>query len=130
MREADHAESRPGAAVPFIHRLACSLVGAQGTIWLSPGSRARDLYGADTATEEYHCNFGLNPAYRSRLEAGKLRVTGEDEAGEARIVELAGHPYFMATLFQPELSALRGTAPHPVIRAFVQVAGGAAARPA
>src|SRR3989442_12663178 len=67
MREADHAESRPGAAVPFIHRLACSLDGAPGTIWLSPGSPAWDLYVADTAARGYHTNLRLNPPYRSRL---------------------------------------------------------------
>jgi len=38
-------------------------------------------------------------------------------------VELAGNPFFIATLFQPEQSALRGVA-HPLIGAFVRAAAG------
>ncbi|HXU78334.1 MAG TPA: hypothetical protein VN794_17300, partial [Methylomirabilota bacterium] len=48
-----------------------------------------------------------------------LQVTGWDEHREARIVELDGHPFFLATLFQPERSALNGAA-HPLIVAFVR----------
>src|SRR6266404_1622996 len=37
--EADHAESNPGAAMPVMTRLACSLTGAKGRIQLTPDSR-------------------------------------------------------------------------------------------
>ncbi len=40
-------------------------------------------------------------------------------AGDARIVELAGHPFFLATLFQPERSAFSGRV-HPLILGYVQ----------
>jgi CTP synthase (UTP-ammonia lyase) len=43
----------------------------------------------------------------------------------SQVVELEGHPFFIATLFQPELSALAGHL-HPLILAFVK-AGLAAA---
>lgn len=48
-------------------------------------------------------------------------MTEVDEEGETRIVELDGHPFFIATLFQPELSALSGIK-HPLIAAFAQTA--------
>jgi len=121
MNEADHAESNPRAAVPLVSPLSCSLAGASGMIRFTPGSRAARLYGRDRATEEYQCSFGLNPEYRSRLEGGDLKVTGVDDSGEVRIVELDKHPFFVATLFQPELSAFRSV-PHPIIRAFVEAA--------
>lgn len=38
-----------------------------------------------------------------------------------RIVELPGHPFFLATLFQPELAG-DGSRPHPVIRALAAAA--------
>jgi CTP synthase (UTP-ammonia lyase) len=41
---------------------------------------------------------------------------------EVRVVELIEHPFFIATLFQPERSAFNGVA-HPLIRAFVEAAG-------
>jgi CTP synthase (UTP-ammonia lyase) len=60
------------------------------------------------------------------LADGPLRVAALDAGGEVRAVELDGHPFFVATLFQPERAALLGTA-HPVVSAFVRAA--AAARP-
>lgn len=120
---AEHAETSPGAAAPFISPLSCSLVGKTGTIHFRRESRAALLYGAAEAVEAYHCSFGLNPGYRARLEAGGMSVTGVGEDGTARVVELAGHPFFLATLFQPELSALRENAlPHPLITGFVRAA--------
>jgi CTP synthase (UTP-ammonia lyase) len=121
MEGADHAESNPEAATHIITPLACSLVGAKGRIALAEGSRVRDIYGAGEAAEEYHCNFGFNPQYRTLLDVGALRVTGIDEGGDARVVELDGHPFFIATLFQPELSALSGGR-HPLVAAYVRAA--------
>ncbi|MBA3440701.1 MAG: CTP synthase [Pyrinomonadaceae bacterium] len=121
LAEADHAESNPEAAMPLVAPLSCSLVGARGKITLRQGSRVSEIYGAGETTEEYHCNFGFNPQYRTLLDEGGLRVTGVDEAGEARVVELNHHPFFIATLFQPELTALAG-GKHPLIAAYVQAA--------
>jgi CTP synthase (UTP-ammonia lyase) len=73
------------------------------------------------ATEGYRCRYGLNPALRSLLEAGSLRVSAEDSAGEVRAVELAEHPLFVATLFQPERAALLVRLP-PLALAFVRAA--------
>lgn len=119
--EAAHAELSPGAPDPWISELSCSLVGESGLVRLLPGSKVAAAYGKDKATEEYHCSYGLNAAYRERLESGGLKVAGVDEAGEVRILELEEHPFFVGTLFQPELSAYRGV-PHPLVRAFGEAA--------
>ena len=55
--------------------------------------------------EEYHCSFGLNGRYRRLIESGPLCVGAVDDQHEIRAVELDGHPFFVATLFQPEMSA-------------------------
>jgi len=39
-------------------------------------------------------------------------------SGEVRGVELSGHPFFVAVLFQPERAALRGEVP-PLVASFV-----------
>jgi CTP synthase (UTP-ammonia lyase) len=119
--EADHAESNPSAALPLIAPLACSLVGERGTITLRPGSRIAAIYGRSETVEAYHCSFGLAPRYQSLLEHGAMRITGVDSNGDARVVELADHPFFIGTLYQPELSAFAGVA-HPLIRAFLEAA--------
>jgi CTP synthase (UTP-ammonia lyase) len=119
---ADHAETSPDAAMPVIARLSCSLVEKRGEVLFRDGSQLREIYGASRAQEEYHCNFGLNPEYtRLFAEPAGLRVAAHDEAGEVRAVELVGHPFFVATLFQPERSGLRGVE-HPLITAFVAAA--------
>jgi CTP synthase (UTP-ammonia lyase) len=123
LREADHAESNPETALPLISRLACSLAPGIGVIRLTPNSRLARIYGRTEIAENYHCNFGLNPQFESMLNDGKLNITGRDENGDVRAVELGSHPFFIATLFQPEQSAFTGVA-HPLIAAFVRAAAG------
>jgi CTP synthase (UTP-ammonia lyase) len=113
-----HAEMDPSAANPVIAALTCSLVEQTGTIHFEPGSRLRGISGSDDALEGYHCSYGLNPAYAARLAHGPLRVAARDLAGDVRAVELGGHPFFVATLYQPERSGLAGRR-HPLIAAFI-----------
>ncbi|MCE9619161.1 MAG: CTP synthase [Planctomycetes bacterium] len=116
--DADHAETSPGATRAVISPLACSLVEATGFVRLFPGSRIAAAYGTGEITEGYRCRYGLNPAFRAALLAGPLRASADDETGEVRAVELDGHPFFVATLFQPERAALMGNAA-PLVDAFV-----------
>ena len=113
-----HAELDPDAVDPVIAPLACSLVEQSGEIRLETGSRLAAIYGATATTEAYHCRYGLSSRYSDRLASGPLRVGGRDAEGEIRAVELHGHPFFFATLFQPERSVLADRR-HPLVRAFV-----------
>lgn len=118
-----HAETDPGAVDPVIAPLSCSLVEQQGEIRLLPDSRAARAYGRPSIVEGYHCRYGLNPRYASRLASGPLRATGWDTNGEVRVVELEEHPFFVGTLFQPERAALSDRAP-PLVRAWLAAATG------
>jgi len=121
MAEADHAESNPDAEAPLISRLQCSLVETEGAIQFVPGSRLQEIYGGTEARETYHCSFGLNDSYRALFESGAMRITAMDENGEPRGIELQEHPFFVATLFQPERAGLHGQL-HPLVNAFVRAA--------
>ncbi|GGQ18806.1 hypothetical protein GCM10010215_49500 [Streptomyces virginiae] len=121
-----HAENDPGAADPLIAPLACSLVGHEGLVRAEPGSLAEAALGAERSMERYHCNYGPSPRHLPVLTAHGLRLSGHDEDGQVRIAELPGHPFFLATLFQPELQG-DGTRPHPIIRALAVAAVGHAA---
>ncbi len=107
--------------------LACSLVGHEDAVRITPGSLAERILGTERTIERYHCSFGLNPDYLGGLSAHGLRFTGHDEDGQVRIAELPGHPFFLGTLFQPELSD--GPRPHPIIRALAAATVAHAARP-
>jgi CTP synthase (UTP-ammonia lyase) len=125
---ASHAELDPQAENPVISRLACPLVEVTGAIRLIPGSLAHRLYGADRIVEGYRCSYGLNPDFAHWIrDRDGLQVEGTDDAGGIRIVRLPRHPFFLATLFQPERSALKGLV-HPLIRAFVAACAGVPVR--
>jgi len=101
--------------------LACEMVEIQGEITLVEGSIAAKAYGSLEIAEGYRCRYGINTEFQASLTAQPLEMTGHDAAGEIRVIELPGHPFFVATLFQPERAALRGELP-PLVAALVQAA--------
>jgi CTP synthase (UTP-ammonia lyase) len=86
-------------------------------VTIVPGTRAAELYGVNAAVEDYYCNYGVNPEYHAALEKGGLQVSGLGGEGEIRIVELANHPFFVATLFLPQARS-SGTHPHPLLAGY------------
>ncbi len=121
LADADHAETNPEADTIIVGRLSCSLVGSSGAVHFARESRLARAYGAETAIEGYHCNFGFYSAYRPVLERAGMHFTAWDDSGEIRGAELPAHPFFVGTLFQPERAALKGKLP-PVAGAFVRAA--------
>ncbi len=119
--DAEHQENAPGASHLVISKLVCSLAGRSQTIRLAPGTLARRIYGSEETVEAFRCNYGLNPEYRDKLAVGGLIVAGADAEGEARVVELVGHRFYMATLFLPQLCS-SPEKPHPLIVAYLQAA--------
>ena len=75
------------------------------------------MYGAARAEEDYYCNYGVEPSYRNTLEEGGLTVSGTGASGEVRMIELAEHPFFMATLFLPQTRST-ASSPHPLIAGY------------
>lgn len=113
-----HAELDPSAPHPLIEPLTCSLVEKSGALFLQRGSLMNLSYGVSRINEQYRCSYGLNPAYETALFAAGLRATARDKAGHVHGIELAGHCFFVGTLFQSERRALRGEFP-PLVRDFV-----------
>lgn len=120
--DAEHAETATDASRLIIVPLTCALVEATGTVFFRAGSRVAEAYGSLESIEGYHCSYGINTEFREQLFAGALHITAEDAAGDVRAVELDGHPFFAATLFQPERLALNGRFP-PLAAAFIRAAG-------
>jgi CTP synthase (UTP-ammonia lyase) len=115
--DATHAEVDPDAPELLLVPLRCSLFGEEATVTIADGTTAASLMGAGPTTERYFCRFGLNPAYESRLQSCGLVISGRDESGDARVAELQDHPFFVGSLFQPELSS-DSTWVHPLIAGF------------
>ena len=118
---AAHAEDQPDAPEHVVVPLRCSLLGEEADVDVLPGTRAAAVLGAGRRTERFFCQYGLDERYRARLEAGGLVFGANDADGAVRMLELPGHPFYLAALFQPELSCDE-TWVHPLVRAFVAAA--------
>jgi CTP synthase (UTP-ammonia lyase) len=117
--DAEHGETHPDAARALLTPLTCSLVEAVDSIHLVEGSLIANAYETTEIREGYHCRFGVNPEFERELLIQQLHAVGHDSQGDLRAVELTGHPFFVATLFQPERAALKGILP-PLVRAFIK----------
>jgi len=117
----EHAEAHPDSPHLLLVPLACSLLGEEVGVTIAADTLAARIMGAGPTTERYFCSFGLNATYLPALEAGGLIVSGRDDDGTVRVGEVAGHPFFLGTLFQPELSS-DATWVHPILRSFVEAA--------
>jgi len=73
--------------------------------------------------ERYHCSYGLDSSKLDLLREHGMVFSGYDDEGAPRIAELPGHPFYLATLFQPELAG-DGRRPHPFIQAFAHAVAG------
>lgn len=120
-RDAQHAEYDPYASTLFISRLNCELAGREMELRFESGSLVAEIYGSTSATEEYYCNFGVDPAKVELLANSGLRVSGSDSEGEVRVIELPDHPFYVGTLFVPQTRSTQRR-PHPLVTAFLKAA--------
>lgn len=130
IHDATTAEVDPQAKNIIIYPVACAvpnrapgapkLSGVVPNIHLRPGSYLASYYGGkESVEEEYFCNFEVNPDFEwTAMEAG-FPVVARGPQGECRAIESPAHEFFIATLFQPQLSS-RENKPHPLVMAFVQ----------
>jgi CTP synthase (UTP-ammonia lyase) len=131
IKDADSAENNSGSKNIIIYPVACAvpdrangaprLSGPIPEIRLRPGSYLQSFYAQDTAVEEFFCNFEVNPDFEwISMEAG-FPIVARGSKGEIRAIESPTHRFFVATLFQPQLSS-KPDAPHPLVVAFAQAA--------
>jgi len=89
---------------------------------LMPGSRAHQAYGEQVVYERHRHRFEFNNEYRELLQDAGLMFSGLSPNGRlVEIVELADHPWFVASQFHPEFRS-RPQRPHPLFREFVTAA--------
>jgi CTP synthase (UTP-ammonia lyase) len=126
VEHAAHAEVDPDAADAVIEELACSLVGEQREVTCVPGTRLAEICGSEPFAGFHWCGYGLAERFVARLEAAGVVVSARAPDAGVEGIELPAHPFFVATLFQPQAGALAGKPLHPLIRAFVAASRGRA----
>jgi CTP synthase len=96
-------------------------LGAQA-VEVAAGTRAREAYGEPIVHERHRHRYEVNNHYRPQLVEAGLVVAGTVYEGRlVEIIELADHPWFVASQFHPEFKS-RPTRPAPLFRDFVGAA--------
>lgn len=86
---------------------------------LRVGSQASRLYGAFVVNERHRHRYEFNNVYREKFEAAGFVLSGTSPDGKlVELIELEGHPFFMASQFHPEFQS-KPHQPHPLFRGFI-----------
>ena len=131
LEEAHSAEFVPNAKNPVINLLPeqQDVVDLGGTMRLglypcrlAPNTVTFSLYEEEVVYERHRHRYEFNNQYRSLfLETGYV-ISGTSLDGRlVEIIELPGHPFFVATQFHPEFQS-RPSKPHPLFKGFIQAA--------
>jgi CTP synthase len=101
---------------------------------LKPGTMAAECYEfgkgaperkggrARKVSERHRHRYEVNPAYLPVLEKHGLIASGTSPDGKlVEVIELKGHPFFVATQAHPEFKS-RPLKPHPLFNAFIRKA--------
>ena len=89
---------------------------------LADGSLARRLYDEPVIYERHRHRWEVNNRYRRELSEAGMSMSGvspDDRLVE--VIELPGHPFFVASQFHPEFKS-RPDDPHPLFSGFVAAA--------
>ena len=131
MKDADSAENNPNSKNIVITPVSCAipnraendprLSGKVPEIRLRPGSYLEAFYKKGVVTEEFFCNYEVNPEFEGAIIEAGFSIAARGENGEIRAIEAPKHKFFIATLFQPQLSSKPGK-PHPIIVEFLRAA--------
>ncbi len=90
---------------------------------LAPNTVTFSLYEEEEVVYERHRHrYEFNNQYRSLLLETGYVISGTSLDGRlVEIIELPGHPFFVATQFHPEFQS-RPSKPHPLFKGFIQAA--------
>jgi CTP synthase (UTP-ammonia lyase) len=120
--DAHHAETAPDAEALVAAPLACSLLGEERPVTCVPGTRLAELCGTEPFGGFHWCGYGLADEFVDALTAAGVVISAHAPDAGVEGIELPGHPFFVATLFQPQVGALVGRPLHPLIAAFLEAA--------
>jgi len=89
---------------------------------LQAGTKVYQSYGEEIIYERHRHRYEFNNSYRAELTARGMVISGTSPDDRlVEIIELADHPWFVASQFHPEFKS-RPNRPHPLFRDFVGAA--------
>jgi CTP synthase len=88
---------------------------------VAPSTLARSIYGDENVFERHRHRYEFNNGYRDRYTQSGFRFSGLSKDDLVEIIELPGHPWFVATQFHPEFTSTPRDG-HPLFAGFVKAA--------
>ena len=95
-------------------------LGAQ-EVRISHGSLAHAVYGLDLIRERHRHRYEFNNRYLQKMMNAGLRFSGFSRDGLVEIIELPGHPFFIASQYHPEFRSTPRDG-HPLFTGFIRAA--------
>lgn len=95
-------------------------LGAQ-QIFLQENSHAAAIYGGPEISERHRHRYEVNNNYRGRLSEAGVVFSGLSVDDLVEMIELPGHPWFVASQFHPEFTSNPRDG-HPLFKSFVEAA--------
>ena len=128
---ANSTEIDPNTESPVVDTMAeqKSLVMKGGTMRLGsfncaldPNSKSAKLYGQDVVSERHRHRYEFNSKFYDKFEASGMMFVGMNpESKLIEAIELKEHPYFVATIFEPQYKS-RPNKPHPLFLGLMNAA--------
>ena len=85
-------------------------------------TKAWQAYQSGEIRERHRHRYEFNNKFRAKFEANGMVFSGLSPDGQlVEMIELAGHPWFVACQFHPEFKS-KPVQPHPLFRDFVEAA--------
>jgi CTP synthase len=88
---------------------------------LVSGSLSHRLYAQEVVHERHRHRYEVNNAYVEAFEQHGMMVAGRSDDGLVEMIELRGHPWFVACQFHPEFTSSPRDG-HPLFKGFVEAA--------
>jgi CTP synthase (UTP-ammonia lyase) len=118
IKHAGHEESDPQSGALVISKLSCSLKGQDEQVSITDKqSWLFEVLQKNTINASYYCSYGVNPAYKNTINQNPMAFTAFSAEGDPRALELKGHRFYAATLFQPPLDSSEDN-PNPLLISF------------
>jgi len=81
---------------------------------------AHKAYKADEISERHRHRYEFNNEYREKFQKAGMKLSGVSPSGKLiEMIELEGHPWFLAVQFHPEFKSKPDKA-HPLFREFIR----------
>jgi len=91
------------------------------TCHLAEGSKARDVYAAETIVERHRHRYEFNNTLRPELIDAGLVIGGVSDDDLVEMVEISDHPWFIGVQFHPEFTSSPRDG-HPLFTSYIQAA--------